>query len=110
LIEVVGFLAAAEDRDRRARNISIRLRTSVGSRRSGNIRRQIVGLTEMSLGHCQSHYAAFDVRLPLLKIADFPGANGWKREWQNRINETRQVPLSELATERDAIEFPEKGN
>lgn len=54
-------------------------------------------------------YAAFDVRLPLLKIADFPDANGWKRAWRNRINETRQVSLSELATEKDAIEFPEKG-
>ena len=87
MIEVVGVLVAAADREHAsAEHID---KAVHDPRRIAPIREhpgQIVGQTETPLGHRQKHHAPIRGQATAIEgSCDFLGLNGWKREWQNRI-------------------------
>src|SRR6516164_8904391 len=87
MIEVVGVLVAAADREHAsAEHID---KAVHDPRRVAPIREhpgQIVGQAETPLGHRQKHHAPVRGQATAIEgSCDFLGLNGWKREWQNRI-------------------------
>ena len=87
MIEVVGVLVAAADREHAgAEHID---KAVHDPRRIAPIREhpgQFVGQTETPLGHRQKHHAPVRGQATAIEgSCDFLGLNGWKREWQNRI-------------------------
>ena len=87
MIEVVGVLVAAADREHAgAEHVDNAVHDP---RRIAPIRehpRQIVGQTETPLGHRQKHHASIRGQAPTIEgCRDLLGLNGWKRERQNRI-------------------------
>ncbi|MHC2608456.1 hypothetical protein ACVMHZ_009922 [Bradyrhizobium liaoningense] len=87
MIEVVGVLVAAADREHaRAEHID---KAVHDPRRIAPIREhpgQIVGQAETPLGHRQKHHAPVRGQATAIEgSCDFLGVNGWKREGRNRI-------------------------
>lgn len=82
MIEVVGVLVAAADREHAgAKHID---KAVHDPRRIAPIREhpgQLVGQTETPLGHRQKHHAPVRGQAPAIEgSCDFLGVNGWKRE------------------------------
>jgi len=79
MIEVVGVLVAAADREYAgAEHIDKAVHTRVGSRDPEHPG-QIVGQTETPLGHRQKHHAPVRGQAPTIEgSCDFLGVNGWK--------------------------------
>ena len=88
MIEVVGVLVAAADREHAgAEHIDKAVHDD--PRRIAPIREhpgQFDGQTERPLGHRQKHHAPVGGQATAIEGGcDFLGVNGWKREWQNCI-------------------------
>src|SRR3974390_899808 len=87
MIEVVGVLVAAADREHASaehidKAVHDPRRVAPPREHPG----QIAGQAETPLGHRQKHHAPVRGQAtPIEGSCDFLGLNGWKREWQNRI-------------------------
>jgi hypothetical protein len=87
MIEVVGVLVAAADREYAGPEHAGEAMDDPGW--VASIREyasEPVGQTQASLGERQKHHAPIRGQAPAIEgSCDFLGMNGWKREWQYRI-------------------------
>jgi hypothetical protein len=98
MIEIVGILVAAADREHAsAEHID---KAVLHPRRVALIWEHpgpLVGQAETPLGHREKHHASVRGQPPAVEgSCDFLAVNGWKREWQNRIVASWQAWRSRL--------------